>query len=115
MKLVSLIAGGILLFSANAHASSKTEIGHLLEFVATTDCQYERNGSFHSGMEAVEHIKKKYDYYVDDIKTAEDFIKYSATKSVMSGKYYLAHCANNAPIKSRDWLLNELKEYRANR
>jgi len=99
-------------FSLNAIASSQDEISHLLTFVASTDCMYERNGTMHDGKEAAEHINKKYAYYADDIESAEDFIKYSATKSKMSGKYYKIHCSRNAPIKSKDWLLSELKAFR---
>ncbi|CCK74892.1 conserved hypothetical protein [Oleispira antarctica RB-8] len=98
--------------SLNVFASSEDEINHLLNFVASTDCQYERNGTMHSGKEAVEHINKKYAYYLDDIETTEDFIKYSATKSKMSGKYYKIHCAGNSSVKSQDWLLTELSVYR---
>lgn len=100
------------LFSLNVVASTQDEINHLLSFVASTDCKYERNGTLHTGAEAVEHINKKYDYYSDDITSTEDFIEYSATKSKMSGKYYKIHCGNSAPIKSQKWLLTELQAYR---
>jgi hypothetical protein len=93
-------------------ASNQDEISHLLNFVASTDCKYERNGTLHNGAEAVKHITKKYNYFKDDIETTEDFILYSATKSKMSGKYYKIHCANQAAIKSRDWLLSELMAFR---
>ena len=103
----------LLVFSLNVFASSQDEINHLLKFVSSTECQYERNGTMHNGLEAVKHINKKYDYFLDDIKKTEDFIKYSATKSKMSGKYYMVHCPNLVPIKSQDWLLKELKRYRS--
>ena len=93
-------------------ASTQSEINHILDFVGATDCKYERNGTMHNGKEAVEHINKKYAYYSDDIDSAEDFIKYAATKSTMSGKYYRIHCNNKPTVKSRDWLLNELNVYR---
>lgn len=99
-------------FSLNVVASTQDEINHLLNFVASTDCQYERNGTMHNGKEAVDHINKKYSYYLDDIESTEDFIKYSATKSKMSGKYYKIHCSNKASINSQDWLLSELSVYR---
>jgi hypothetical protein len=99
-------------FSLHAFASTQDEINHLLNFVASTDCTYERNGTMHNGTEAVKHINKKYAYYSDDIKSTEDFIKNSATKSKMSGKYYKIHCSKKAPIKSQDWLLTELSVYR---
>ena len=105
----------IILLSAlslNVIASTQDEIKHLLSFVASTECKYERNGTMHNGKEAVEHINKKYAYYSDDIETTEDFIKYSATKSKMSGKHYKIHCNSSVPLKSQDWLLNELRVYR---
>ncbi len=102
--------------SLNTQASTveyvQDEINHLLSYVANTQCQYDRNGTLHSGAEAVEHINKKYDYFKDDIQTTEDFIKYSATKSKMSGNFYYIRCHEKAALKSKDWLLNELKRYR---
>jgi hypothetical protein len=102
----------ISLFPFSVVASSEHEIAHLLKFVKNTDCKYERNGTMHTGAEAAEHINKKYQYYVDDIESTEDFIKYSATRSKMSGKYYKIHCAKQAPVKSQRWLLAELKLFR---
>lgn len=109
LKIISIL---ISLLSFNVFASSHDEIAHLLKFVESTECKFARNGSMHTGAEAVKHINKKYRYYADDIKSAEDFINYSATRSKMSGKYYKVHCANKAVIKSRDWLLLELKSFR---
>ncbi|WP_226996503.1 DUF5329 family protein [Thalassotalea crassostreae] len=100
------------LISFNSFATSADEINHLLSYVESTQCKYERNGTMHTGSEAAEHINKKYEYYRDDIETTEDFIKYSATKSKMSGKYYKIHCADKAVVNSKDWLLSELKRYR---
>jgi uncharacterized protein YdaL len=100
--------------SFNIAASPQNEIAHLLNFVSSTDCKYERNGDMHTGEEAVAHIKKKYDYFSDDIKTTEDFIKYSTTKSKMSGDFYKIHCSGQEIINSQDWLLAELKRYRSN-
>ena len=102
----------ISLLSFNIFASSHDEVAHLLTFIEKTECKYERNGTMHTGAEAVKHINKKYRYYLDDIKSAEDFIKYAATKSAMSGKHYKIYCPDSTVIKSRDWLLIELKKYR---
>ena len=93
-------------------ADMQKEIDHLLGFVENTDCQYERNGKLHSGKEAVKHIKNKYHYFEDDIDSAEKFIELSATKSTMSGKYYLVHCPNHPTMRSQEWLLRELISYR---
>jgi len=105
----------VLVFTGPVFASStvmKNEVNHLLAYVKQTDCKFERNGKSYNGKEAVEHIQKKYDYYIDDIDSTERFIELSATKSMMSGKYYMIACKGRPDIKSRDWLLQELKKYR---
>ncbi|KHF26529.1 DUF5329 domain-containing protein [Solemya velum gill symbiont] len=99
--------------SAELPPAEKEAIDHLLKFVSQTSCKINRNGSFHDGPEAVAHIRKKYDYFKDKILTAEEFIDYSATKSTMSGTYYLVQCGQEEPKKTREWLLEELGEYRA--
>jgi hypothetical protein len=100
-----------MVFSLNSYANN-AEIEHLIGFVASTTCTYERNGEPHTGKEAAQHIQKKYDYYVDEIKTTEDFIKLAATKSKMSGKAYLVKCLDQQPIESAKWLMNELADFR---
>ena len=89
------------------------EIDHLLIYVENTECQYERNGKLHAGMNSVEHIKKKYNYFKSKIDSAEKFIELSATKSTMSGKFYMVLCKGKPEIKSQEWLLQELKSYRS--
>lgn len=99
--------------SVHAFASDiKNEIDHLLAFVENTTCQYERNGVLHVGSDAVKHINTKYNYFKDEINSAESFIELSATKSTMSGKYYMILCMGEPAIKSQDWLLQELKIFR---
>lgn len=112
VQLTKVILMLLSIVSFSVVASTEDEIAHLLKFVELTECKYERNGTRHKGAEAVKHINKKYQYYLDDIKSTEDFIKYSATKSTMSGKHYIIHCPDNTVMKSRDWLLIELKRYR---
>lgn len=110
------IALFILLMSGHSNATTlEQEIQYLLSVVKKTDCLYERNGTKHKGEEAVKHIIKKYDYFKDDIKTAEDFIRLSATKSTMSGKTYQVHCPNKATQDSAAWLKQYLKNFRQNK
>lgn len=88
------------------------EIDHLLHYVKFAGCQYIRNGDAHEGAEAVGHITKKYDYYRDDIHSAEDFIRLSATKSLMSGSRYHIRCPGEKSVESAHWLEEELTRYR---
>lgn len=91
---------------------TQSEIEHLLDFVKKTSCQFNRNGKAHDGPDAAAHIEKKYKHFKDKIITAEDFITHSATKSSMSGEYYILGCQGQDPIKTQEWLLLELKKYR---
>lgn len=88
------------------------EINHLLQYVAGSECLFIRNGSSHSGKDAVPHIQKKYQYFNDDIKTAEDFIEYSATKSTMTKKPYMIKCPGQPERSANRWLMEELKRFR---
>jgi len=102
-----------VLVLADVADSQRGEVDHLLDFVRNGNCIITRNGTEHSGESAVSHIEKKYDYFRDDIKNTEDFIEYSATKSTMSGQFYTVSCSDKKTLKTKDWLLAELKTYRA--
>lgn len=101
-----------LVSNADVPESQKPEVEHLLEFVETTDCEFERNGKKYSGGRASKHIKRKYKHFRDEISSTEEFIEYSATFSTRSGKSYLVYCAEDDPIKSSVWLLEELGQFR---
>jgi hypothetical protein len=98
--------------NADSNAKQKLEASHLLSFVKNSPCKIIRNGKVYDGSRAVTHIQKKYDYFKDDIETTEQFIELSATKSTLSGKYYTVVCGDGQPLKTRDWLLQELQNYR---
>ncbi|TQF68159.1 hypothetical protein FLM44_21050 [Pseudoalteromonas luteoviolacea] len=102
----------MILFPLSTVAQMSSEINHLLDYVEQSGCQYERNGSFHSAIDARAHITKKYKYYQDDIESTEDFIMYAASKSALSGKYYKIHCEGQNVVRSKDWLMIELNRFR---
>lgn len=109
----------LTLFIASAHTalsdvpdSQKAEVEHLLEFVETTKCIFERNGKKYNGIDAAKHIKRKYKYFKNQITSTEEFIEYSGTKSTVSGKPYMVYCGDGEPIESKTWLIEELALYR---
>ena len=91
----------------------QSEINYLLAFLENSECQYERNGKIHTGKDTLNHVKKKYKYFKNKIDSTEKFIEYSATKSTLSGKYYMVLCKDSPKVKTQDWLLQELKNYRS--
>ena len=102
----------VLLLSNLLFADTKAEIDHLLTYIKKTHCQYIRNGDTHNGVAAEKHIRKKYDYFKDEISSAEDFIKLSATQSTMTKSKYYIKCEGSPKIESSKWLLTELTRYR---
>lgn len=97
---------------ADVPDADRHEVQHLLDYLRGSDCVMERNGEQRSSEDAYAHVKKKYDYFRDNIETPEEFIDYAATKSTMSGKYYRVICPGDPPVRTRDWLLDELHRYR---
>jgi len=102
----------MILLTGVATADTAEEVDHLLGFVAGSSCQFDRNDTIHNGPEARDHMNMKYEYYRKKVKTVEDFIKYSATRSKLSGRKYKIHCPGSSEMNASDWLLNELKDFR---
>jgi hypothetical protein len=114
MMLFGILLPGLLV-ADDQQEITQQEIDHLLSFVANMACEYDRNGSIHNGPEARDHINRKYEYYKKEVKTAEDFVKYSATKSKMSGRSYKILCPGEEAVSSSEWLLQELQAFRESR
>lgn len=112
LMLLSTLLMPFGLNAAEEEPSLQLEINYLLQQIETTGCVFNRNGSRHQGAEAVAHIQRKYDYYRDDINSAEDFIRLSASKSTVTRRAYTIECQDQESIKSEQWLLMLLQEYR---
>ena len=112
--IVLIVAAPMLCVEVRADVSDAAshEIQHLLEYLRTSGCAMERNGEKHNSEDAYSHVKKKYDYFRSRIQSSEDFIETSASKSTMSSKYYLVHCEGQPAMRTRDWLMEELHDYR---
>lgn len=107
-----IVAGlGMMLMAQAAIAGPADEIQHLLEFVEASGCEFSRNGSSHDAQEARAHIERKYNYVKSRVSSAEDFIRYAATRSSLSGKLYMVDC-DGLSQPSAEWLSRELAAYR---
>jgi len=87
-------------------------IQYLLDFVKTSDCIFIRNNKEHTAAEAAVHMQRKYEHFKDKIKTPEDFIRLTATKSLMTGKLYYVRLKDGKKLTSEAWLLQALEDYR---
>ena len=112
MKIARYVAAAFLLASSSmVLADMQDEIRHLLRFVENSGCEFDRNGTVYDSKEARTHIERKYDYIDSRVGNTEEFIKYAATRSSMSGKKYQVAC-NGKEQTSAEWLHNELTRYR---
>ena len=87
-------------------------IQYLLYFVKASECIFFRNNKAHTAGDAAAHMQRKYEHFKDDIKTPEDFIRLTATKSLMTGKPYYIKLRDEKKITSEAWLLQALEDYR---
>ena len=106
-----LLIAASALVPMESQANTEIEIKHLIEYIENSKCTFIRNGKEYSTEEALTHIQNKYEYAKRWIKSAEDFIKYTVTKSSMSGQPYTVWC-NGQKILSAEWLTAELKRFR---
>ena len=98
-----------------AAESLEQTIDYLIDYVGKSNATFIRNGASHTPAEAAAHIKAKYDHFKNQIKTPEDFIRLSASKSLLTGKPYLVRTPDGKEMHLDVWLADALKEYRASK
>jgi hypothetical protein len=104
-----------LSMSSELEPAAKSEIQHLLIYIGQSGCEFYRNGTWYQDTKAVrEHVELKYAYFMKkgQIRSTADFIKWSASKSEISGKPYMVKCGNKSPMLLAQWLSDELDRYR---
>ena len=67
-----------------------------------------RNGEEHDAVAAAAHLRMKWKRAGSRVRTAEDFIKYCATGSSMSGKPYQIRFADGRVMNSADYFNAQL-------
>jgi hypothetical protein len=104
----------IVTFAGQTFATESLEqtVNYLIDYVAKSDATFIRNGVSHTPMEATAHIRAKYAHFKSEIKTPEDFIRLSASKSLLTGKPYLVRTPDAKEMRLDVWLTQALKQYR---
>ncbi len=115
--LLALLPGALPLHAAPLPAAARGEIEGMLARLATSGCQFKRNGSWHSAVEAQAHLRRKLEHLLerDAVASTEQFIERAASKSSISGQAYQVKCGSRAPVPSSTWLRAELQALRAGR
>lgn len=113
MKIIArcLVSACFLLSAPVVLADVQGEVLHLLQYVENHGCEFERNGAVYDAREARAHMERKYNYVKSHVAEAEEFIKYAATESSMSGRKYYVICDGERQT-SAEWLHAELSRYR---
>jgi uncharacterized protein DUF5329 len=95
----------------NLSNSEKQKIETLIKQVADLkDAKFVRNGSAYNADSAATFLRRKWGANESEVKTARDFIDKVASFSGTSGKPYLIRFKDGGEIKSRDFLLAQLKK-----
>jgi len=97
--------------------ATKSEVAAILDHLGSSQCRFFRNGSWHSGAEARDHLRMKYEYLVEQglVATTEDFIAGAGSKSSASGDLYDVQSPDRDAEPSAVWLANELRRIRESR
>jgi hypothetical protein len=111
---ITLIALGIGSFVAASPPAAQAEVEYLLSAVASSGCEFYRNGEWFDSHGASAHLRDKYNALaaLGRSVTAMDFIDEAATKSSLSGRPYLMRCAGGEPVPTNRWLREVLERYR---
>lgn len=104
----------VALIIAQASAATEQverEIQYLLDFVASSNCTFVRNGDNHDAADAADHLRLKYNNGKRYVDTAEDFIDRLASESSWTGRDYNVDCQGEV-LNTGPWLHQALQDYR---
>ena len=101
-----------MLITATSIAEDRlaSQIDTLILTIEDSGCHFIRNGKTYTPTESVDHIRKKYNYFKDDIDSIDKFIELSASKSMISGKPYYVMCDDRERQVSATWLTMKATE-----
>ncbi|MBI4559248.1 MAG: DUF5329 family protein [Candidatus Hydrogenedentes bacterium] len=93
---------------AGAPDTEITKIKSLLQTVERSGVTFVRNDQAHSGTEATEHLRMKWNGAQDQIKTVEQFIDHVASESSTTGQPYAVRLRDGSTLPARAWLYGAL-------
>jgi hypothetical protein len=113
-RIIAILLPLVFIIAVNAQQelTEEQKIEHLISFVKNLQgATFIRNGSEHSASDAADHLKMKRNKAGTRIKTAKDFIDKVASKSTVSGEFYMIRFANGKQFPAQMVLTNELKKF----
>ena len=118
VKNIVVVALAVMVMFAGAVSAQDTIEKKKIEFLISAvenlkGAQFIRNGTEYNGKEAAEHLRVKLQKAGDRVRTADDFIRLCAAKSLLSGKPYMIRSSDGKTIKSEEFFREKIKEYNA--
>lgn len=115
--LTALMALNAPVLAGPTPAPVRAEIDAMLIRLEASGCRFLRNGSWHDGARAREHLLDKLEYIEKrgTVQSAEQFIELAASRSSLSGRAYQVGCGAQAPVPSQQWLTEQLGRVRGGR
>jgi hypothetical protein len=112
MLAVVLLSFSTVVLADGIAPGESARIEYLLTSIAALpDAQFVRNGSAYDAKAAVEHLRSKLRYAGSRVRTAEDFIRYCASESSVSGKPYEIRFSDGRVMSSADFLRQKLLQF----
>jgi hypothetical protein len=116
MKNISVVLMVLLsLVAACAYAQDFSETAKIQYLIASVEAleggKFIRNGREYNARAASDHLRLKLKVAGNKVKTAEDFIKFCASKSSITGEPYLMRFADGTTVKSEVFFKNKLKTF----
>jgi len=114
IAIVLLLASVVTAHGESLPTTARAEVTAVLARLEASGCQFNRNGTWHSGAEAKSHLQSKLEYLEKKAapKSAEEFIDLAATRSSISGSAYQVKCGGEPSVPSAAWLMFQLQEVR---
>lgn len=118
MKAIAIFISALLMAlplagRAAPGVEAQAEIAGLMDALAKSGCQFQRNGDWHDAKQARAHLQRKYDYLLKKnlVDTSEQFIQRAASKSSLSGRAYRVKCAGKEQDAAA-WFGEQLRQLR---
>jgi hypothetical protein len=92
--------------------STEHEVRLLIDAIAASRCNFNRNGRQHTADEAAAHLELKYARAGRHIDSADEFITQLASSSSFTGRPYLMSCEGDT-LPAEDWMIDALEQIRA--
>jgi hypothetical protein len=108
---LAVLLGGAAAAAARSPAEDE-RIAYLISSVAAmSDAQFLRNGTHYDARAAAEHLRMKLGLAGSHVQSAEDFIRYCATSSSVSGRPYQIRLADGQIVPAAEFLRTKLAQF----